>query len=61
MNNMKCVDIVYKKYNIYLINVTTFFHYFNGCYQKVLILAGLQPAKTLSSEFWVCVYVAEKF
>ena len=46
MNTMKCVNIINKKHNIYLINVTTFFHYFNGCYQKENLLGGREHSRT---------------
>ena len=33
---MKGIEIIYKKHDIYLINVKDFYNYFNNFYQKVL-------------------------
>ena len=44
MNTMKGVEIICKKYNIDLINVTEFFHYFNGCYQKVSLFLAVEKS-----------------
>ena len=41
---MQAVKIIYKKYNISLINVQDFYGYFNGFYQNVLWFLNVEKS-----------------